>query len=219
MKYSAKFIVPLILIFFVTGCSMFRTQQSGTLFTFNYEGKTYEIAGYTNSEGESANYLTYRENGSIVFRAVDNSRSGIIDQVISGSISKMEANKIYRAGIQIAMEKDLFKNIQRNRTFEVAYNEYQLLVETYQKRKGEFHNRFILFDLNWELIGSFWDDDSDGNLDRTESGDVELDFAQNLYSIALERAGESDRLHETDDNQRIISKNSSRNSEVAGVPE
>jgi len=62
MKYSAKFIVPLILIFFVTGCSMFRTQQSGTLFTFNYEGKTYEIAGYTNSEGESANYLTYREN-------------------------------------------------------------------------------------------------------------------------------------------------------------
>jgi len=115
------------------------------------------------------------------------------------------------------MEKDLFKNIQRDRTFEVVYNEYQLLVETYQKRKGEFHNRFILFDLNWELIGSFWDDDSDGELERVESGDVELDFAQNLYSIALQRAGESNRLHETDENQKIISKNSSRSRELAGV--
>src|SRR6056297_641422 len=219
MKHSAKLIFPLILLFFVAGCSMFRTQQSGTLFSFNYEGKTYEIAGYTNESGESVNYLTYRENESIVFRAVDHNRSGIIDQIMSGSISIMEANKIYQAGMRIAMEKDLFKNIQRDRTFEVAYNEYQLLVETYQKRKGKFHNRFILFDLNWELIGSFWDDDSDGELDRTESGDVELDFAQNLYSIALQRAGESDRLHETDDNQRIISKNSSRNSEIAGVPE
>ena len=217
MKHSANLIVPLILIFFVTGCSMFRTQQSGTLFTFNYEGKTYEIAGYTNSAGESANYLTYRENEGIVFRAVDHSRSGIIDQVVSGSISKMEANKIYQAGIQIAMEKDLFKNIQRDRTFEVAYNEYQLLVETYPKRKGVYHNRFIVFDLNWELIGSFWDDDSDGRVDRIESGDVELAFAQNLYSIALARAEESDRLIETDDYQKIISKNSSRNSELAGV--
>jgi len=217
MKHSAKLLASLILLFFVAGCSMFRTQQSGTLFSFNYEGKTYEIAGYTNSAGESANYLTYRENESVQFRAVDHNRSGIIDQIMSGSISIMEANKIYQAGIRIAMEKDLFKNIQRDRTFEVAYNEYQLLVETYQKRKGEFHNRFILFDLNWELIGSFWDDDSDGELERVESGDVELDFAQNLYSIALQRAGESNRLHETDENQKIISKNSSRSRELAGV--
>jgi len=217
MKHSAKLIFPLILLFFVAGCSMFRTQQSGTLFSFNYEGKTYEIAGYTNESGESVNYLTYRENESIVFRAVDHNRSGIIDQVVSGSISMMEANKIYQAGIQIAMEKDLFKNIQRDRTFEVAYDEYQLVVETYQKRKGEYHNRFLLFNLNWELIGSFWDDDSDGKVDRVESGDVELSFAQNLYSIALDLAGESGRLIETDGNLKIISENSKQNKKPAGV--
>jgi len=82
MKHSAKLLASLILLFFVAGCSMFRTQQSGTLFSFNYEGKTYEIAGYTNSAGESANYLTYRENESVQFRAVDHNRSGIIDQIM-----------------------------------------------------------------------------------------------------------------------------------------
>ena len=57
MKHSAKLLLPLVLLFFIAGCSMFRTQQTGTMFTFEYEGKTYEIAGYTNEVGESANYL------------------------------------------------------------------------------------------------------------------------------------------------------------------
>ena len=115
------------------------------------------------------------------------------------------------------MEQDLFRNIDRNRTFESEYGDYRLLVETYQKRKGEFHNRFLLYDLNWELIGVYWDDDSDGTIDRSEAGNIEMESAQNFYTIALERAEESDRLIETDESQVIISKNSKRNNEIAGV--
>lgn len=198
---------------------MFRTQQSGTLFSFEYEGETYEIAGFTNEAGESANYLTHRENENVAFRAVDHNRTGIIDQIVSGSISMLEANEIYQAGIQIAIEKDLFKNINRNRTYETKYDDYQLMVETYLKREGEFHNRFLIFNLQWELIATFWDDDSDGAIDRRESGEIEIDPAQDLYSIVLERAEESGRLIETDDSQRIIKKNLKRDKNIARVPQ
>jgi len=136
---------------------------------------------------------------------------------VSGSITVNEANEIYQAGIEIAMERDLFKNIEKERTFEYRYGKYQLIVETYQKRVDVYHNRFILFDLQWELMGVYWDDDSDGILDREDSGDLELDAAQNLYMIAIQQAAEKNRLQETEDGQILISKNKNRSRELAGI--
>lgn len=217
MKRSAHLLLTFTLISILAGCSLFRSQQTGTLFSFEYEGKVYDISGYTNEVGESVNYLTYRDNNDLVFRAVDHHRSGVIDQVVSGSITVKEANIIYQAGIRIAMEQDLYKNIDRYRTFEFKYDDYQLMVETYQKREGEFHNRFVIFDLNWELEASYWDDNSDGTIDRIDTGDLDMDTVQNLYSLALDRAGDADRLNETDSGQIIISKNSKLNNNLAGV--
>jgi hypothetical protein len=196
---------------------MFRPQPSGTLFTFELEGKTYEIAGYVDESGESANYLTHRERDNVVFRAIDRNRVGIIDQVVSGSISTQEANEIYQAGIQIAMERDLFKNIDKDRAFEFRHGDYQLMVESYQKRAGQFHNRFVLFDVNWKLKGIYWDDNSDGIIDRADSGDLDMDRVQELYSIAIQRAGEENRLDERDDGQLIIRTNKKRQNGLAGV--
>jgi len=215
MKESVRYILPLILIIFVSGCSMFRYQQTGSLFLFEYQGKKYEIAGHTNEMGESANYLTHREGKKIVFRAIDHNRAGVIDQVMSGSIGVLEANEIYQAGIQSAMEEDLFKNIKRNRTYESKYGDYRLVVETYLKRNNEFHNRFLLFTLNWELKGIYWDEDSDGLIDRRASGEVDLETAQNLYSIILDEAEEEYQLIETENGQRIIGKELKKNSDIA----
>lgn len=169
--------------------------------------------------GESANYLTKREGDKVIFRALDRNRSGIIDQVVSGSMSVLEANEIYQAGIEIAMERDLFKNIDKNRTFEYQYEEYQLMVESYQKREGKFHNRFVVFDVNWTMEGIFWDDDSDGAIDRRETGDIEVETAQQLYSIAIQEAQRKERIDVRDDEQIIINKNMKRKGELAGVSE
>ena len=212
MKKSARYILPLILIIFLSGCSMFRSQEAGSLFLFEYQGKMYEIAGHTNEMGESANFLTHREGKKVMFRAIDHNRAGIIDQVLSGSIGVLDANKIYQAGIQIAMEEDLFKNIKRNRTYESRYGDYQLVVETYLKRNNEYHNRFLVFTLNWDLKGIYWDDDSDGLIDRSESGEVNLETARDLYSIILNEAGEDDQLIETENGQMIIGKDLNKNS-------
>lgn len=215
MKKSARYILPLVLVIFVSGCSMFRTQQNGSLFLFEYQGKMYEIVGHTNQMGESANYLIHRERKNVVFRAVDHNRAGIIDQVMSGSIGVLEANEIYNAGIQIAMEEDLFKNIKRDRTYRSEYGDYRLVVETYLKSDNEFHNRFLLFTMNWDLEGIYWDDDSDGLIDRSESGEVDLETAQNLYSTLLEEAEEDNQLTKTENGQMIIGKELKSNSDIA----
>lgn len=217
MKYSSKISYYLLLLFLVAGCSLFRSQPTGTLFTFEHEDKMYEIAGYVNESGESANYLTYREGDNVVFRAIDRNRTGVIDQVLSGSISMLEANEIYQSGIEMAMKQDLFKNIERNRTFELQYGDYQLMIESYQKTEEEFHNRFVLYDLNWNLKGIYWDDDSNGTIDRREAGELELDLARELYSITIERAGEQNRLEKTGDDQVIISLNTKPQNEINGV--
>src|SRR6056297_925677 len=215
MKESVRYILPLLLLIFVSGCSMFRYQQTGSLFLFEYQGKKYEIAGHTNERGESANYLVHREGKKIVFRAIDHNRAGVIDKVMSGSIGVLEANEIYQAGIKSAMEENLVKNIKRNRTYESKYGDYRLVVETYLKRNKEFHNRFLLFTLNWELKGIYWDENSDGLIDRRASGEVDLETAQNLYSIILDEAEEEDQLIETENGQRIIGKELKRNSDIA----
>lgn len=217
MKYSAHILYPLLILFFVAGCSLFRPQPSGTLFLFDHEGKSYEIAGHVNDDGESTNFLTHREGDNVVFRAVDRNRSGVIDQVVSGSIPILEANEIYQAGIQLAMENDKFKTIERNRIFELEYNDYQLMVESYRKRKGQYHNRFVLFDLNRNLIGIYWDDNSNGTIDRADIGDVEMDIVRDLYSIAIERAATQNRLVKIDDDQVIIGTNNKRQRDLAGV--
>ncbi|WP_340104227.1 hypothetical protein [Rhodohalobacter sp. 8-1] len=216
MKYSKKILYPLLILFFAAGCSLFRTQPAGTLFTFTYEGKTYEIAGYSNESGESLNYLTFRDNGDVVFRAVDRNQSGLIDQVIHGSISVLEANEIYRAGIQLALENDQFKRIDRNRIFEQEYGDYQLMVESYLKKEDQFHNRFVLFNLNWDLVGIYWDEDSDGTIDRKDAGDLDMELVQELYSIAISSADKQKRLEKTDNDQLIINANTKRQRELAG---
>jgi hypothetical protein len=66
-------------------------------------------------------------------------------------------------------------------------------------------------------MGVYWDDDSDGILDREDSGDLELDAAQNLYMIAIQQAAEKNRLQETEDGQILISKNKNRSRELAGI--
>lgn len=216
MKYSAIVFYPFLILFFVAGCSLFRSQPSGTLFIFDHDGKTYEIAGHINEDGESVNFLTNREDDDVIFRAIDRNQSGVIDQIIYGSISVLEANEIYQAGIQIAMANDQFKTVEKNRTFELEYGDYQLMVESYQKRTDQFHNRFVLFDLNWNLKGIYWDNDSDGTIDRTDAGDLDLEIVQDLYSIALESAGEQSRLEKTDNDQIIISTYK-RQRDLAGV--
>lgn len=217
MKYSARISITLFLLIFVAGCSLFRSQSAGSLFIFDYEGKTYEIAGYNNStEGESANFLIQRMGDDVILRVMDRNRTGVLDRVITGDISIQEANNIYQEGIRIAIHEDQFESLSRERTFNIRSDDYRLVVESYLKLEDQFQNRFIIYDLHWVLLGIYWDEESDGIIDRFDTGELAIDKVQELYTVALQEAQEEGKLQDSDDNQFIISQKSSDKSELAG---
>jgi len=192
MKRIATILFPLI--FLLAGCALISQQPGNTLFTFEFEDNHYEIAGYTDEDGETANFLIQRDNDRILLRAIDHSQTGSIDNVMSGPLSLEEANRIYLAGLQIAMDMDRFKEIEKRRIFETTTDEYRLVVESFRSERHHFQNRFKIYDLNRVLLGIYWDINSDGVIDRTKKGDLNPELVNELYSLTLQRADEDNRL-------------------------
>lgn len=195
----------------IAGCSLFKSQPTGTVFTFDYEGKTYQIVGYDEPDGESANFLVLREGDTVELRVIDRGQTGFLNEVLTGSIDIAEANRIYQAGINIAMEKELFREKERNRLFETEIDEHRTTVESYLSSDNSPRNRLSVYDLNWSLLGVYWDDGSNGIIDSVDFGDLDIENAQNLYKTALERAEKQGRLEDSDSETYIISRKNTRN--------
>lgn len=201
MKPFATFVS---LLFLLTSCALFRHQPEGTQFSFEFENETYQILGYMSEEGQSANFLVKREGDQTIFRAIDRDQNGIIDQIITGSVGLQEANEIYKEGIRQARELGKHKEIERFREFEHTYREYRLLVQSYIPDTDSYINRFIITDLNRNIISVAWDDESDGLLTRIESGDIDLQAAQALYERILSRAADNYRIETNMDGRYVI---------------
>lgn len=200
-----KYLISIVsLLFFLTSCALFRHQADGTQFSFEFEEETYQILGYVSDEGQSANFLVKREGDRTIFRAVDRDQNGTIDQVITGSVGLEMANEIYREGIRLARELGKHKDVKRYREFTYAYQEYRLLIQSYAIGADSYINRFIIADRNWSVHAVTWDDDSDGQLTRVESGDIDLQTAQSLYERALDRAAENDRIEPDKEGRYVI---------------
>lgn len=208
MKSAISYFLPLLL--FLAGCSLFKSPQTGSLFEFEYEDQVYEIAGFTSEDGESVNMLIQRdpETDEVYFRVMDENQTGVLDRVITGEISLEEANRIYQAGIRIAQQQDQYKSIERDRTYETETDDFRLIVESYMNREDSPFNRFIIYDLNWNLLGVYFDEGSDATLNRIQEQESEIDIttAQELYMQAIDRASEDNKLEKNSDSQVIISK-------------
>lgn len=217
MKSAIRYAIPFLII--LAGCSMMRPQQSGSLFVFEYEGQDYEIAGFSNPEGEAVNMLIQRdrENEKVQFRVMDQNQTGVLDQVLTGDISLKEANKIYHAGIRVAQQQDQYRSLERERVFETETEKYRLIVESYLKNEDSPFNRFVIYDLNWNLLGIYFDEGSDATLNRQQEAEIEMTVAQELYMRAIERAGEKNMLDKSTDRQVIISQESKTSIPQSGV--
>lgn len=219
IKLSSKISIAILSLVLLMGCSLFKSQPKGTIFTFDYEGKTYEIVGYNEQDGESANFLIHRQNDAAIFRAIDQNQTGVLNKVITGSISLEEANSIYHAGIEIAREEEQFREKERERLFETEIEEFRAIVESYLGNGKPPQNRVLIYDLNRRLLGIYWDDNSNGIVDRMEYGELEIEAAQTLYETALERAKTQEKLDNTEPGKFIISKISSDDKDVSPISE
>lgn len=206
MKYRIQNLFLFFLLLYIAGCASVRPQPANTLFSFEFENSTYEIFGVTSEEGESVNFLVYREDNNTIFRVIDYNQDGVLDRVINGSVDLAEANDIYQEGIRQAREQDLFREIEQAREYEISHNSYRLVVQSLIKDRQSYQNRFIIYNSDWIVLGIYWDDESDGILTRIEKGEIELSDAQTLYELILQRASEENRIEDSGDERFIITK-------------
>jgi len=206
MKYFIQYTFLLFFLLYLAGCASVRHQPAHTLFSFEFDNSTYEIIGLNTEEGENVNFLIHRENDNTIFRVIDYNQDGVLDRVITGSIDLVDANLIYQEGIRQARERDRFREIEKYREFEITYNDYRLVVQSIPEGRTSYQNRFHIYDKDWVLTGVFWDEDSNGELTRIEIGEIELNEAQLLYDVILQRASEDNRIDERFDDRFIITK-------------
>lgn len=206
MKYRIQNLFLFFLLLYIAGCASVRPQPANTLFSFEFDNSTYEIFGVTSEEGESVNFLVYRENNNTIFRVIDYNQDGILDRVITGSVDLAEANDVYQEGIRQAREQDSFREIEQSREYEISHNSYRLVVQSLLEDRQRYQNRFIIYNSDWIVLGIYWDDESDGILTRMEKGEIELSDAQTLYELILQRASEENRIEDSGDERFIITK-------------
>ncbi|REL39186.1 hypothetical protein DYD21_04315 [Rhodohalobacter sp. SW132] len=197
--YSA---ISLLLILILTSCATSRDHPVKTYYPFEYEGVIYEILGH-HGDDAPANFLIYRVDDRTIFRAVDRNLDSTIDFVLTGDIDLIKANEIYREGIRQAQAADKFQESDRVREFMTLYEEYRLVIQTILVDRNRYLNRFTVFDMQWRPLAQFIDENGDGELNRMEMGEIDLEEANQLYQIAVERAADENRF-ESDHQDRFI---------------
>lgn len=199
MKHLSYILIALF-SFLLLSCGTSREYVPSSAYTFQFEGNDYQIVGYTTPSGEGLNYLINRdEDDNIIFRALDSDRSGTLDSIEMGEITLDEANQIYRAGIFLAMEQDKHDGQSTDREFVTNIGELNFAIETYPRQNGEYQNRFLIYDLEWNLLEMYWDNNSNGIIDEIEQGERSIKDAQIYYEKVLALARDKDRLQRFDD--------------------
>ena len=202
--YKQIHIITLFFIFLMAGCGTTKDTPAGSIFSFQVDGNSYQIIGYTASWGESANILLQLQDDQPVLRAIDYDRNGSLDVLVYGERSIEEANLIYRQGIAQALRKSMIKQEKSPGEFELETDDFIFVVESFREEHNGYVNRFFIYYKNWNTAGMYRDNGSNGILDRAEKGGISLEEAQRHYEMVLEKAGEQNRLENRDDNKFII---------------
>lgn len=202
--YKQLHYILLLFIFSVAGCGTSKDTASGSIFSFELDGNSYQIIGYTASWGESANILLQLRDDQPVLRAIDYDRNGSLDVLVYGESTIEEANQVYRRGIALALRDRKLKQEKSPGEFELETDDFIFIVETFWEEENGYVNRFFIYYKNWNTAGMYRDNGSNGILDRAEKGGITLEEAQQHYEMVLEKAEEKSRLESRDDNRFII---------------
>lgn len=190
LKYHFIFFLGLLFV----SCSSTRELPQKTLFPFEYEDESYQIISITSPNGEGMNFLMKVDNGSSIFRTLDQDQDGMIELIQYGPVSLEEANLIYHFGIQKAIDDGKFKSRRGERIFKYNDDPYLLTVQTFGIYTDLLYNKFTVKLSSHNTAYTFIDNDADGILDKAENRDLDVQEYQPLYLKILEEGVKADRI-------------------------
>lgn len=187
----------LLLAFILTGtaCTAQKDLARKNVYSFALGNELYQITSINTKSGEGVNYLTQiNELGETVLKARDLNQDGFIDNVLKGTLSLIEVNEIYTAGINFARADGNYEERVSLRTYEFITDNTRYTIKTYIIGPENATNLFIIYNhlINEESILS--DTNADGTLDSVENGALTLEEANILYKQVLEEGMKSRRI-------------------------
>ena len=181
-------ILIFVSLWFVLHCHHFKPQIQVGGFNFDYQGKMGRIEGVTPNYQEGYNVLTLREDGKLIFKAIDSDQDGILNEVLAGSISLEEAEKVYQTGLDYGYEKGLIHRRTLIREFEWKDVKTVYRLASLVLLQGETYNRFTIVPPSFEgPVSICIDEGADGQLDRVEQGHGVIENYQEQYQLILEK--------------------------------
>ncbi len=197
-------IFGLIFIILFLNCSHAVLNQEMSYFEFEMNGENYQILSVNSPDkGEAFNQLIGRD-----FIAVDYKQDQNIDKVMVGDPEKInEYLKIYKYGIQKAIEKGKLKEKENINSYSNSMNMKFYNVVTYIPAVGKPYNEFIYVEaFAVRRVIKALDRNADGELDIVTSGIYELDKLQNEYFNFLKSGIERNQIAQTEGMYLVIPK-------------
>ena len=206
---TTRITIILLALALLTGCSSQRPLTGVGMFDFTYDGQDYGILSSATSTNGSGNMLVQKTDNHISMRAMDFDKDGSIDKVIVGTMTVLDADKIYKAGISKAQNQNKFMEFEHERMFSAEGPGYfkTYIIQTFMTTGKGTYNKFIILDQRTQLRTVLVDNGADGVLDQ-ENKDNDY---QKLYSLILEKGMQDGKIdHNKRSGQYIVEKRKPR---------
>lgn len=196
MKLISTLTSILVTSVLLSACASTSEIEFSSAFTFEFEGNQYEILGHTvsNDEDTGSNDLIKRQNGRVVLWFRDMNQNGILTNAIIGDLPLEEANRIYQAGINLAIEKDRLKEREYDRRYQVTDGRYHYEIISAWIESPETYNLFIVTNINTEVSFQIRDMGRNGMLDDPDFSELANASYQEDYTNILLRGVEEGRI-------------------------
>lgn len=206
---TTRVTIIFLAVLLMMGCSSQRQLNGVGMFDFTYDGDHYGILSSATSTNGSGNMLVKKQDNHISMRAMDFDKDGSIDKVIVGTMSVLDADKIYKVGITKAQNQNKFMEFEHERMYSTEGPGYfkTYIIQTFMSTGKELYNKFIILDQRTQHRTVLVDNGADGVLNMK---DKDNDY-QKLYSLTLEKGMQDGKIdHDKDNGQYIVEKRKPR---------
>ena len=192
------FILYLVLIISVSGC--FSSELKVSEFEFNYNNQNYIIrSAYCANDPESCNQIMGPD-----FIAVDMNQDRIVDKILKGDITLLEAQEIYDYSLDILSKQGKINEINReSKKYLNKEDDYNFEMISFFPRSNSPFNEFKVLDIRNNLFKGreniFVDNNADGILDELLKGTMDIVEAQVHYSKLIEKGLGNNNLIKMDE--------------------
>lgn len=188
-------------------CSTQRPMVSASKYKYIYNGEECQIWSILDLENDLKQNRLITEG----FRATDIDQDGIIDIITSGISTLENAQKIYSAGIDMAiMEKKVSRRIAEISTYLYENTIYTYEIKSFRPIQSQPFNEFKITDKRPILMPKVYvliDQQADGLLDDVVKGRVTPDKFQAKYTDAINEGLEKRKLAKVDNMILVINNN------------